>query len=138
MSGVNRNVSLLDQFSYLYLVQEPNLPKPEYRIGVNCCSSLLSLALPSLLTHSSGYTPGGDSYHFPINFLFLLSLRPPFSLSSLTPSCTTWFSVPCLKKYKAVSFPPAFETHKSADFFSPYPCSSYPSPPTLSPCCCSA
>ena len=39
--------------------------------------------LPSLLTHSSGSTPGGDSYHFPINFLFLLSLRPPF-LSALS------------------------------------------------------
>lgn len=43
---------------------------------------------------------------------------PPFSLSPLTPSCTTWFSVPCLKTHKAVSFPPAFETLKSADFCS--------------------
>lgn len=73
---------MLDQLSELYFVWEPNLPKPGYRIGVKCSSSLLSLALPSLLTHSSGYTPGGDSYHFPINFLFLLSLRPLFSLSS--------------------------------------------------------
>lgn len=45
--------------------------------GVNCSSSLLSFALPSLLTHSSGYTPGGDSYHFPINFLFPLVSPPP-------------------------------------------------------------
>lgn len=75
------------------MLWESNLPKPEYSKGVNCSSSLLSLALSLFLIHSSGYTPGGDSYHFSINFLFLLSLRPHFLPALSLPAAFFFFSL---------------------------------------------
>ena len=140
MDGVNRNSDIVGSvYLQLYLVWELNLPKPEHRRGVNCSSSLLSLALPSLSTHSSGYTPGGDSYHFPINFLFRSSLHPLFSPLSHSQLHNLVFCA-LFEEIQSCIFPPtSFETLKSAvkEFFfffpfAPHPSFSYPPPPTFS------